>query len=206
MAVSTDPVLEYARAVRELLATGRPAVELLPGLAEALQPLLAERSLLRERYNIPRAGEYGPYLLYEDPDYGFVITALVHRPGHRGRIHNHGVWVVYGNYEEEERIRQFDRVDDGSRPDYAELRLAREWIARPGDVHFTLGDAIHVEENRLDVPTVSFVIREHNLGNHLQENFDPATGQVRRMRGVKALPWDQEVTRVEPSYEHEYNT
>jgi predicted metal-dependent enzyme (double-stranded beta helix superfamily) len=196
-----DPVLDYAQALRALLATGRPAEELLPQFGAALEPLLTHRTLLRERYDLPRPGEYGSYLLYEDPDYHFVITALVHRPGHRGQVHNHQVWVVYGNYEQEEIIRQFERVDDGTRPDHAELRLTREWQARPGDVHWTLGDAIHVEENHLDVPSVSFVIREHNLGDHLQERFDLATGRVTRRPGVKALPWDQAVTRIEPSYE-----
>ena len=194
-----DPILDYANTVRAGLATGRPTREILPELAAALKPLLAQRGLLRERYNIPRPDEYGPYLLYEDPDYRFVITALVHRPGHRGRVHNHGIWTIYGNYENEETIRQFERVDDGSRPNYAELRETHHVQARPGDVHWALADSIHAEENHSEAPSVAFVIREHNLGDHLQERFDLATGSIERRPGVKALPWDHPGPRLEPS-------
>ena len=39
-------------------------------------------------------------------------------------MHDHGpCWVVYGNYQNPTRMRRWRRLDDGSRPGYAELTL-----------------------------------------------------------------------------------
>lgn len=193
-----DPILQYAQRCREALGSGRPLEQALPEMAEALRPLLAHKSLLRERYSIPRRDEFGTYLLHEDPDYGFVITALVHRPGHRGRIHNHGVWTIYGNLEHEELIRLYERVEGDANGGRVEMREIGRMAAQPGDVHIAFADSFHVEENHLDVPSVACVIRECNLGEHDQERYEPEKGRVIRFKGVKALPWDQDVERLEP--------
>ncbi len=44
-------------------------------------------------------------LLYEDPDYGFVVNAVVRTPEREGRVHDHAhAWTVYGVLDGMERL------------------------------------------------------------------------------------------------------
>src|SRR5262249_6975768 len=64
-------------------------------------------------------------LLYVDPDHHFAINGVVRVPGRTGSVHDHGdAWVLYGVLEGSESLERFERVDDGSRPGYAEVKLA----------------------------------------------------------------------------------
>ena len=63
--------------------------------------------------------------LYVDPEYGFVINAVVRAPGRRGSVHDHAdAWVLYGVLDGQESLERYDRIDDGSTPGQAELRLS----------------------------------------------------------------------------------
>ena len=62
-------------------------------------------------------------LLYEDPDYNFVINATVRKPGTKGAIHDHGhSWTLYGLIDGTERIERYTRLDDGKRAGYGRVR------------------------------------------------------------------------------------
>src|ERR1700691_6252914 len=64
-------------------------------------------------------------LLYVDPDHHFAINAVVREPGRTGGVHDHAhAWVLYGLVEGTESLERYDRLDDGSRPGYAEVKLA----------------------------------------------------------------------------------
>src|SRR2546427_8089822 len=64
-------------------------------------------------------------LLYVDPDHHFVINAVVRAPERTGSVHDHAdAWVLYGVLDGSESLERYERVDDGSRPGYAEVRLA----------------------------------------------------------------------------------
>ena len=103
--IATEPILDtYVRQVRAALDAGEALEPTVQRIAAALQPLLADREWLAAR-GLPRPGEPRYYLLYEDPDYGFVVTLMHHAAGHRGWIHDHGsMWTVYGVYAGREVI------------------------------------------------------------------------------------------------------
>jgi predicted metal-dependent enzyme (double-stranded beta helix superfamily) len=64
-------------------------------------------------------------LLYVDPTYGFVVNAVVRVPGRTGSVHDHAdAWVLYGVLDGIESLERYERIDDGSRAGYAEVRLA----------------------------------------------------------------------------------
>src|SRR6516162_1419531 len=68
---------------------------------------------------------YKNLLLYVDPDHHFVINAVVRAPGRTGSVHDHAdAWVLYGVLDGSESLERYERIDDGSRPGYAEVRLA----------------------------------------------------------------------------------
>ena len=55
----------------------------------------------------------GNLLFYEDPDYGFLVTAMAKESGHHTSIHDHGeIWTMYGLVQGAEEINRFRRVHD----------------------------------------------------------------------------------------------
>jgi predicted metal-dependent enzyme (double-stranded beta helix superfamily) len=187
--IATEPLLDtYVQEVRAALAANAPLEPTLARISEALRPLLADRGWLAAR-GLPKAGEPRYYLLYEDPDYGFVVTYMHHAAGHRGWIHDHGsMWTVYGACEGHEAIYRYERVDDGSREGYAEIRPSVRLDAGPGAVDYVLPYAIHNEVNESDAPSFALIIRSENGGRVLQSHFDPDARTVWQGPGLPATP------------------
>lgn len=187
--IGTEPVLEaYVREVRAALGVGGPLEPLLQRITAALRPVLADRAWLAAR-GLPRPGEPRYYLLYEDPDYGFVVTLMHHAARHQGTVHDHGsMWTVYGVYAGEEVIYRYERVDDGSRPGYAEVQQTARLVAGPGTVDYVLPYAIHNEVNESAAPSFAVIVRSENAGRVLQSRYDLATRTVRQGYGLPATP------------------
>ncbi len=90
-----------------------------------LERLVMEPSLKAHSANWPSTEGRKNLLFYVDPDYHFVINAVVRMPGRIGSVHDHAdAWVLYGVLDGTESLERFDRVDDGSRPGYAEVEAA----------------------------------------------------------------------------------
>lgn len=170
----------------------RSAAELdakLERIAGALGRLLQDRELLSGELALPRRTVWESYLLFEHPELRYVVTALIHPPGWLGPPHEHGpTWTVYGVFEGEEVIRRYERVDEGAREGYAELRETRSLAARPGTVDWIHPGEIHSEDNPGETSTVSIVVRSENLGSVLQRLFDLHKRTVKPIYGRPAVP------------------
>jgi hypothetical protein len=61
--------------------------------------------------------------------------------------HDHGpCWVIYGNYKNPTRMRRWRRLDDGSKPGYAEVEVSRDFMNEPGKASaFAVGDIHSIE-------------------------------------------------------------
>src|SRR3954469_10369239 len=89
-----------------------------------LERLVKDDGLKAHSANWPSTEGHKNLLLYVDPEQGFVVNAVVRVPGRTGSIHDHAdAWVLYGLLDGTESLQRYDRVDDGSRPGHAELKL-----------------------------------------------------------------------------------
>lgn len=53
-------------------------------------------------------------MLYEDPDYGFVVNAVARMPERESRVNDHAhAWSADGVLDGMERLERYRRVDDG---------------------------------------------------------------------------------------------
>ncbi|MFM1815078.1 MAG: hypothetical protein RLZ98_1773 [Pseudomonadota bacterium] len=103
-------------------------------------------------------------VLYTDPDHGFVINAVVRLPGRVGRIHDHGdCWVAYGVCDGLEALERYDRLDDGSKPGHAEIRLASDTPGTPGKVDVVAPYEIHREKGGPG-RSAAVILRSRGLG------------------------------------------
>src|SRR2546421_8801756 len=90
-----------------------------------LEKLVKDETLKAHSTEWPSTEGRKNLLLYVDPDHHFVINAVVRMPGRTGSVHDHAdAWVLYGLLDGSESLERFERIDDGSPPGYAEVRLA----------------------------------------------------------------------------------
>ncbi len=119
------------------------------GLAEIrghLEKLLHNPELLTKHL-----GDPPPYtrltVIGHDPETDVHVLVHGREKGSASSVHDHGpCWVVYGNYKNPTRMRRWRRLDDGSRPGYAELELQKEFLNEPGQAAvFAVGDIHSIE-------------------------------------------------------------
>jgi predicted metal-dependent enzyme (double-stranded beta helix superfamily) len=131
-------------------------------------------------------------LLYVDPDHNFVINAVVRMPGRKGSIHDHAdAWVLYGMLDGTESLERYDRLDDGSRPDYAEVKLASVTTGTQGKVDLVPPHAIHAEQGG-PTRSVAIIVRSQKLGQGtvLQGRYDPQSNTRTEGYGPTQVPYD----------------
>jgi predicted metal-dependent enzyme (double-stranded beta helix superfamily) len=131
-------------------------------------------------------------LLYVDPAYDFVVNAVVRVPGRTGSVHDHAnAWVLYGVLDGTESLERYDRVDDGSRPGHAEVRLTSVTTGTQGKVDLVPPHAIHAEQGG-PTRSVAIIVRSQRLGKGtvLQHMYDPKAKTVVEQYGPTQIPYD----------------
>ena len=130
--------------------------------------------------------------LYVDPDYGFVINAVVRVPGRKGSVHDHAdAWVLYGVLDGQESLERYDRIDDGSAAGHAELRLSSVTTGTQGKVDLVAPHAIHAEQGGPS-RSVAIIVRSKPLGEGtvLQNGYDLDAKTVVRRYGPTQIPYE----------------
>jgi predicted metal-dependent enzyme (double-stranded beta helix superfamily) len=134
-------------------------------------------------------------LLYVDPDYHFVVNGVVRMPGRTGSVHDHAdAWVLYGVLDGTESLERFDRVDDGSRPGYAEVKLTAVTTSSQGKVDLVPPRAIHAEQGG-PTRSVAIIVRSQKLGEGtvLQHRYDRDANTVVEQYGPTQIPYELSV-------------
>jgi predicted metal-dependent enzyme (double-stranded beta helix superfamily) len=131
-------------------------------------------------------------LLYVDPDYHFVINGVVRVPGRTGSVHDHAdAWVLYGVLDGSESLERFERVDDGSLPGYAEVKLVSVTTGSQGKVDLVPPHAIHAEQGG-PTRSVAIIVRSRRLGEGtvLQHTYDRSANTVTEQFGPTQVPYE----------------
>ncbi len=130
-------------------------------------------------------------LLYVDPDHGFAINAVVRVPGRKGRPHDHGeAWVLYGVLDGTESLERYDRLDDGSKPGHAEIKLTSVTTGSQGKVDLVPPHDIHAEQGG-DARSVAIIIRSQKLGgSNIQHGYNVAEKTVEERYGPRQIPYE----------------
>jgi predicted metal-dependent enzyme (double-stranded beta helix superfamily) len=157
-----------------------------------LELLLRDAGLKAHSAQWPSTEGYKNLLLYVDPDHHFVINAVVRAPGRTGSVHDHAdAWVLYGVLDGSESLERYERIDDGSRPGYAELRLSSVSTGTQGKVDLVAPRAIHAEQGG-PTRSVAIIVRSQKLGQGtvLQQTYDPKAKTVIERYGPTQVPYE----------------
>ena len=186
--------VKFVSQVRALFEQGLAEANIWSTACDYLRELLDDDDLKKNADTWPDSlsveGKPGNLLFYEDPDYGFVLNALIKAPGLKTSVHDHGEsWTLYGVLEGGEKVVRFDRIDDGPQvPQTAQVREAGSHDVVPGYIDFVPPWEIHQEHNT-DQRTIGFIVRSQRSGTFVQNRFNPDTGAVDQYDGPVQMPY-----------------
>jgi predicted metal-dependent enzyme (double-stranded beta helix superfamily) len=178
----------FVRDLRGALAQDVPEARKLDEGAAALARLLDNPDALAP-YLRALDRDHGPWLLYEDDAYGFVVTLLLKPRGQTTPVHHHGeAWTLYGVFRGEELIHRYERHDDGSRAGHADVRPRADHRRPAGQVEVEPAYAIHNETTDADGDTIAIAVRGRDLATIEGAWFDLDRGTVEARLGKGARP------------------
>jgi predicted metal-dependent enzyme (double-stranded beta helix superfamily) len=156
-----------------------------------MERLVSDPGLQEASKTWPSTEGHKNLLLYTDPDYGFVVNAVVRTPGRKGNVHDHAqAWVLYGLLDGTESLERWDRLDDGSKPGYAEVKMSSVTTGGPGKVDLVPPYDLHAEQGGA-ARSVAVILRSERLvGRVLQNGYDPQTNKVIQRSGPTQVPFD----------------
>ena len=166
---------------RELFASEPDLDKRWAGLTPILAEMLADPAVMAASKDwpdcVPADGRAENLLFYVDEEYGFAVNGLtknLNRTG-RARIHDHAhIYTLYGVLDGHESVERYERLDDRSKPDYAEIKLASSVVVGPGEIDLVGPYEVH-SENTIGERTVAVIIRSQMGGTFNQGRYDPET-------------------------------
>jgi predicted metal-dependent enzyme (double-stranded beta helix superfamily) len=191
--MSQTAVQKFIASARQLCAAEKDPAKRWQSMTPLLQELLADPAVREQSKNWPTCSQSDRaqnLLFYEDPEYKFVINGLIKAPKSRTQIHDHAHnWTLYGVLDGTETIERYERVDDRSRPDFAEIRKTVNVKVGAGKIDLVPPYEIHAEESG-DERTVAIIIRAEKAGGFLQGRYDPATKKYWQGYGPEQIPFE----------------
>lgn len=167
----------------EAILDRRPALPLtIREVSAVTRKLVSNAAWLDPAYRIASKDHYARHLLHRDRLNRFVVLSLVWLPGQCTPVHDHSCWGVMGVLENVLEEVHYVRLDDGSRPDYAELRESAGMDVSAGSTGYVLPpyEEIHRIGNTTDRPSISIHVYGRDL--HEVNVFDTVTNKVSPMR------------------------
>jgi predicted metal-dependent enzyme (double-stranded beta helix superfamily) len=193
MATSRLPVFdEFIGALRAIWAAEKDEQRRMEKAKPVLERFVMNPTLRAHSANWPSTEGRKNLLFYVDPEHHFVINGVVRVPGRTGSVHDHAdAWVLYGVLDGTESLERFDRVDDGSRSGYAEVKLSSVTTGSQGKVDLVPPRAIHAEQGG-PTRSVAVIVRSQRLGEGtvLQHQYDRKTNTVSEQYGPTQIPYE----------------
>ena len=175
--------------LRAIWATGQDAELCMEQARPILAKLTLDPDLQAFSASWPSTEGRKNLLLYVDPDYHFAINAVVRIPGRKGNVHDHAhAWVLYGVLCGAESLERYERLDDGSRPGFAEVRLQSVSTGAPGMVDLVKPWDIHAEQGG-PTRSVAIIVRSAKLGDVIQNRYDPVAKTIVPGPGPEQIPF-----------------
>jgi predicted metal-dependent enzyme (double-stranded beta helix superfamily) len=161
------------------------------GVKVLLEGLVNDSTMKEHSKRWPSTEGHKNLLLYEDPDYQFVVNAVVRTPRRDGRIHDHAhSWTAYGVLDGTERLERYRRIDEGKKEGYALIELESLTEGYPGKVDLVPPFAIHSEKGG-PTRSVAVIVRSERLvGKTLQGRYDAKTNEHSQGQGPTQVPFE----------------
>ena len=192
---SENAMERFVRKTRALFAKEPDLDKRWNSLHPVLAELLADPEVVEAARRwpdcVPANGRAENLLFYEDPEYGFAINGLTKgeaRHGQPARIHDHAhIYTLYGVLDGRERVVRYERLDDRSKPDHAEIRESSNVLVGPGEIDLVKPYEIHTEIT-VGERTVAVIIRSQKGGDFNQGRYLPERHGYYESLGPRQTP------------------
>lgn len=175
--------------LRDLWARESDTQRRMEGALPFLRALVADSEMQDRAVHWPSTEGRKNLLFYVDPDFGFAVNGVVRIPGRTGSVHDHAsAWVAYGVLTGTESLERYHRMDDGSSPDYAEVKLTSISRGTSGKVDLVPPWDIHAEQGG-PTRSTAVILRSELLGEIHQNVFDLKTHRVSSGPGPTQIPF-----------------
>ncbi len=143
------------------------------------------------------------YTIFRSSDRSFVVLAYLWEAGLADTIHDHGSWGIVGTILGALEERKYERLDDGSREGFCELRETRHAHILPGDTTYVLpfDRGLHAMDNPTDGMAASINVYGRSAGRGYIQFFDPVGNRITRAyppRSSREILAIKAVTEVDP--------
>jgi predicted metal-dependent enzyme (double-stranded beta helix superfamily) len=116
---------------------------------------------------------FGVHMLHEEPNHDLAVFLISWLPNRGTTPHNHKTWAVVVGMEGQEQEVSYDRLDDGSKPGFADLKRSNAQVMTTGEVALCYPEHIHSVRNVGKDISMSL----HTYGRHInytgRSEFDP---------------------------------
>lgn len=122
----------------------------------------------------------GLRVLHDDAELGFQVLAHINDKARTGQPHDHGrSWAIYGQAAGYTDMVEYERIDNGTDPTRAQLRVKRRYRLHPGEAGIFQDGAIH----SIDYPDKARFVRVTgtDLDRIPRVMFDIESGKVSPM-------------------------
>ncbi len=127
----------------------------------------------------PGGNTIGSYRLHSEDDSTLILSISKFSHEHPTPVHTHNTWGVICGYRGRDRYEGFERVDDGSVAEHAELKVVIDKVLEHGDAVYWL---------------------EYPKDIHRQQAFDEPSWELllmgRSTRGIGRLHFEPEQNKV----------
>lgn len=160
--------------LRRITSEGRDEKQVLLALRPLVQRFALSGTWLEPRhYEADSDQGVGVHVLHEEPDHTLAVFAASWLPGRGVPPHDHGTWAIVVGVDGREKNVFWERVDDRSRPGYAEVRRIGEKVFGSGDVLVMPSGMIHSVVNESDQVTLSLHVYGKHVNFTQRSQFDP---------------------------------
>lgn len=182
MAVASEEfVARFLREARAIVGRAEPDDVTLRSLGDLLRQLAAESAAVATRDLAALHGTSAAARVIgsEGPE-GLTLMLARFPETDSTPVHDHGSWGVACLVRGRDRYTAWERIDDGSDPENARLRVREERELRAGDIVWWLGPPhdIHGQQG-VGEPAIELVLFGRDATKIPRHYFDPATGKVR---------------------------
>ena len=162
--MATYALGDYVQDLRAITANETDPVRITDLVAPLARRFAKNREWFRRTYRRCDAEQgFGVHLLHEEPNHELAIFVISWLPNRGTAPHNHGTWAVVVGVEGQEEEINYERVDDGTKPGYADLRAGVTQVMAAGDVARCYPEHIHAVRNVGTDISISL----HTYGRHI---------------------------------------
>jgi len=139
---------QYVRDLRTITAQETDPVKITDRVAPLAKKFAQSPGWLRPEYGECDAEQgFGVHLLHEEPNHDLAVFLISWLPNRGTTPHNHKTWAVVVGIEGQEQEINYERVDDGTKPGFADLKRGGERVMATGDIARCYPEHIHSVRN-----------------------------------------------------------